>query len=88
MVMPMITPAQSRAARALIDWSQGQLATAASCSLSTIRDFETGRRTPVANNLKAIRMALEDAGIIFIAENGEGPGVRMKKAAISAQAER
>ncbi|EME67473.1 transcriptional regulator, partial [Paramagnetospirillum caucaseum] len=70
----MITPAQSRAARAIIDWSQGQLASAASCSLSTVRDFETGRRTPVTNNLAAIRRALEEAGVIFIAENGDGPG--------------
>ena len=33
----------------------------------------------MANNLAAIKRTLEEAGIIFIAENGEGPGVRLKK---------
>lgn len=75
----MITAAQSRAARALLDWSQVQLADAANLSESTIRDFEKGRRTPSVNNLAAIRRALEEAGVIFIAENGDGPGVRLRK---------
>lgn len=75
----MLTPAQSRAARALINWSQLQLAEASGTGVSTIRDFETGKRTPITNNLSAIRSALEAAGIIFVEENGEGPGVRLKK---------
>jgi transcriptional regulator with XRE-family HTH domain len=76
----MLTPAQSRAARALINWSQPQLAEASGAGVSTIRDFETGKRTPIANNLAALRTALEAAGVEFIAENGGGPGVRLKKA--------
>lgn len=75
----MITPPQSRAARALINWSQPQLAEASGTGVSTIRDFETGKRTPIANNLAAIRSALEAAGVIFVDENGEGPGVRLRK---------
>lgn len=75
----MISKEQSRAARALLDWSQTTLASAANLGESTIRDFEKGRRVPSANNLTAIRTALEEAGIIFISENGEGPGVRLKK---------
>lgn len=78
-VASMLTPAQSRAARALINWSQLQLAEASGTGVSTIRDFETGKRTPITNNLSAIRSALEAAGIIFVEENGEGPGVRLKK---------
>lgn len=74
----MITPEQSRGARGILDWSQTQLAEAASVSLSTIRDFEKGRRVPIANNLQAIRTALETAGIIFIDQNGNGPGVRLR----------
>ena len=75
----MITPAQSRAARGLIDWSQQELADTAMLGLSTIRDFEKGRRIPYPNNLTAIRTALEAAGVEFIAENGGGPGVRLRK---------
>ena len=75
----MITPAQSRAARGLLDWSQQRLADGATLGLSTIRDFEKGRRIPYPNNLTAIRTALESAGVEFIAENGGGPGVRLRK---------
>jgi transcriptional regulator with XRE-family HTH domain len=75
----MMTPAQSRAARGLIEWSQSELASRANLGLSTIRDFEKGRRIPTTNNLAAIRRALESAGIVFIPQNGEGPGVRLRK---------
>lgn len=75
----MLNPAQSRAARALLNWSQQRLAEVSGAGVSTIRDFETGKRTPIANNLAAIRSALEAAGVIFVDENGEGPGVRLKK---------
>jgi transcriptional regulator with XRE-family HTH domain len=61
----MLTPAQSRAARALVDWSQDKLAGASNLSESTIRDFEKGRRVPATNNLAAIRRALEAAGVEF-----------------------
>ena len=77
----MLTPAQSRAARALLDWSQDALAAASHLGLSTIRDFEKGRRVPSHNNLAAIVRALEAAGVQFIPENGGGPGVRMRKRA-------
>lgn len=76
--MIMITPAQCRAARALLDWRQPQLAEAAGVSPSTIRDLESGKRQPIQNNLTAIRHALEAAGVIFIASNGDGPGVRLR----------
>lgn len=46
---------------------------------ATIAEFEAGKRIPIANNLAAIRTALETAGIIFIDENGEGPGVRLRR---------
>lgn len=78
--MKELSPAQSRAARALLDWSQTQLASASNLGESTIRDFEKGRRVPTTNNLAAIRAALETAGVIFVDENGDGPGVRLRKA--------
>lgn len=76
---PEITPAQCRAARALIEWSQEALANSASVSRHTVKDFERGARTPYPNNLTAIRTALEVAGVEFIAENGGGAGVRLRK---------
>lgn len=76
----MMTPAQCRAARALLDWSQQQLAEAAKIGNATIRNFENGRSDPQAATLTVLRMTLEAAGVIFVPENGEGPGVRLRKA--------
>jgi len=77
--MLIITSAQVRAGRALLGLTQPHLAEAASLGLSTVVDFEKGRREVSAESRDAIRQALETAGVIFIAENGEGPGVRLKK---------
>ncbi len=65
-----MTPEQSRAARAWLDWSQDELAAKASVSLSTVRDFEKARRVPIPNNLTAMRAALEAAGIAFVDTSG------------------
>lgn len=62
----MITPEQSRAARGWLEWSQEDLAKRANTSLSTIRDFEKGRRSPIKNNLEAIRLSFEVMGVSFI----------------------
>jgi transcriptional regulator with XRE-family HTH domain len=74
-----ITPAQSRAARALVEWTRAQLAEASGVSAATLADFEAGKRTPYDRTLVDVRRALEDAGVEFIPENGGGPGVRLKK---------
>jgi transcriptional regulator with XRE-family HTH domain len=60
-----ITPPQVKAARALLGWSQTELATKAGIATSTLADFERGQRSPVPNNLDAIKSALESAGISF-----------------------
>jgi DNA-binding transcriptional regulator YiaG len=65
-----MSPEQSRAARAWLDWSQDELAAKAHVSLSTVRDFEKGRRVPIANNLGAMRAVLETAGISFVDSDG------------------
>ncbi|MER8556513.1 helix-turn-helix domain-containing protein [Mesorhizobium sp. M1217] len=75
-----LTPAQCRAARGLVDWSQAQLADAAKVATKTLADFERGKRTPYDRTLEDVRAALEVAGVIFVDENGEGPGVRLRKA--------
>lgn len=61
-----MSPEQCRAARAWLNWSQEELAAKAKVSSSTLRDFEAGRRVPIANNLSAIRRALEEEGMQFL----------------------
>lgn len=63
-----------------MNWSQGQLEAAAKVAKKTIADFEREARQPYPRTLDALREALEAAGVEFIAENGGGPGVRLKKA--------
>lgn len=74
-----ITPAQCRAARALVELDQAALAVAANVSRNTVVAFEKGQRVPNPNNLAAMRSALEAVGVEFIPENGGGAGVRLKK---------
>src|ERR1700743_152574 len=57
---------QVRAARALLAWSQQELAKKAGVAASTVADFERGHRTPVPNNAEAMRTALERAGVSFL----------------------
>lgn len=76
----MITSSQCRAGRSLAGQSQEDLAKAANVGLSTIRNFEAGRSTPVTNNLNAIIAALEAQGVQFL-DNGDiaaGLGVALK----------
>ena len=74
-----MTPGQCHAARALLGWSREQLAQAAPVGLTTIVSFEERSCTPMPRNLLAIQQALEAAGVIFIEQNGDGPGVRLRK---------
>lgn len=61
-----MTPEQSRAARAWLNWSQSDLADRANVSLGAIVDFETGRRTSHRATLSAMRTALEQGGVRFL----------------------
>jgi ribosome-binding protein aMBF1 (putative translation factor) len=75
----MLAPEQSRAARAWLDWSQEDLAKRSQVSLSTVRDFEKGRRMPIKNNLDAMRLALEMAGVILLFRGGIASGVQFTR---------
>ncbi|MDG4898302.1 helix-turn-helix transcriptional regulator [Mesorhizobium sp. WSM4976] len=76
----MISPAQSRAARGLIGWSQTRLAEAASLSLPTVKRHETGTGAKVSEDaINRMQTALEAAGVEFIPQNGGGAGVRLRK---------
>lgn len=74
----MITPEQCRAARALLRISQDELAAKMRISPVTVRKFEnqTGKLREAMVNL--IRLTLEAEGVLFIDENGGGPGVRLR----------
>ena len=77
--MDTLASEQCRAARALLAWSQDDLSAQAKVAKKTLQLFELGQRNPYARTLAALRLALERAGVEFIAENGGGPGVRLKK---------
>lgn len=77
----MDTSEQLRAARALLEWTRDDLAKAAGISAETIKRLEKGKQGALSanmNTVRALREALEAAGIQFIPENGGKPGVRPK----------
>lgn len=76
--MTVMTPKTCRAGRVLVGLTQRQLAEASSVGLTTLKAYEAGISTPVTNNLAAMQAALERAGVVFIAANGGGVGVRLK----------
>jgi hypothetical protein len=77
----MITPAECKAARALLGWSRVRLAGRADdISESTIRTFEDGYR-PTDRKINTIQCALEAAGVEFT--NGKRPGVKLKARTIA-----
>ena len=77
---PLSSP-QIRAARALIRWSAEDLAKETALSVTTIRRAELAESETslTSANDRAIRQALEAAGVEFIDENGGGPGVRLRE---------
>lgn len=74
-----MSPEQCRAARAMLNLEQSKVAEAAGIARATLIDYEKGMRVPRQSTIAAIRAALESAGVEFIAENGGGAGVRLKK---------
>jgi transcriptional regulator with XRE-family HTH domain len=76
-----MTGGQCRMARAALGWSAQELATKAGVGLNTVNRFESGACQPRSVTLEALRGALEAAGVEFIAENGGGAGVRLRKGA-------
>ena len=71
----MLTPEHSRAARGWLDWTQGDLAKKANVSLSTVRDFEAGRRVPIANNIDAILRVFAANGIQLLVDGKRPAGI-------------
>ncbi len=81
MSIPKVSVRQVKAARSLLGWSQGDLADAAGISSPTIKRLEAagGDLGGLPDTIAAVQKALAKAGILFIPENGEGEGVRLKK---------
>jgi transcriptional regulator with XRE-family HTH domain len=71
-----MTPAQCRAARGLLDWTQIKLAEAAGVGLTTVTSFERSWRCNYPDTIQAMQSALEAAGVEFI--DGDEPGVKLK----------
>ena len=69
----VMSPEQVRAARNWLAWTQAELAEKAKVGLSTIKDYESGKRTPIANNVQAIKAALEAGGAWFKPDSVGGP---------------
>lgn len=78
----VITPAQIRAARALIGWKQTDLAAASGVSEISIKNIERGATDPRSSTVGAMQAAFERAGVVFL-DPGDirdgGPGVRLKR---------
>jgi transcriptional regulator with XRE-family HTH domain len=74
----ILSPVQCRMARAALGWGVRELASEAKVAIDTVARFERGEELK-ERTVEAIRLALETGGVEFIAENGGGPGVRLKK---------
>ena len=76
-VVAVITPRQIRAARALLGWSQQELADKAIVSLNALARLERAAVDPRMSTLDAVERALIKAGIEFIPAGDKGEGVRL-----------
>jgi len=71
----MLTAAQLRAARGLLDWTRTELAKAANISPETVKNIEHGTFRPQEQTADAIRKAFAQHDVIFT----ENEGVQLKK---------
>ena len=74
----MASARQIRAARALLGWSQQDLADHATLSLNAVVRLETGKADTRLSTLTAIQKALVNAGIEFLPASAKGEGVRLR----------
>lgn len=71
-----LTARQCKAARALLNWSQHDLAAFSRVSSSTLANFEAEKRTPYDRTLVDIERVLKQAGVEIISEPGREGVVR------------
>ena len=79
--LTLITSAQIRAARGLLDWSRRELAEKSGVGFSSLLRLESAEGIPNSHvkTLEALKLAFESAGIEFIGSPTDGPGVRLRK---------
>ncbi len=77
--MDELSAGQIRAARGLLGWSQGELADAAKVGREIVAGVEADDSAADAPIMENVKAALEAAGVEFIAANGGGVGVRLKR---------
>ena len=75
----MITSAQIRAARALLDWSRKMLSEKSGVGISALMRLEASNGIPGGNikTFESVQKAFEKAGIEFVGSPDDGPGVRL-----------
>ena len=76
----MITSAQIRAARGMLNWSRKDLAEHSGVSFASMMRLESFEGVPASNfkTLESIKQAFEKAGVEFIGTPESGAGVRWK----------
>lgn len=74
----MVTARQIRAARALLGWSQQELADKAIVSLNALARLEQGTVDSRISTVNAVQKALTKAGIVFLSADDQGEGVRLR----------
>ena len=73
------SPAQLRAARAMLDWSLVDMSKAAGVSVSVALKAEGRHSEQVAEGIwGALRVAMETAGVRFLEDDRDGAGVRLR----------
>ncbi len=73
----MLEGIQVRMGRAAVGWSVRELARNAEVTPNTISRIENGGDA-LASTMERLQTALENAGVIFIDADEEGPGVRLR----------
>jgi transcriptional regulator with XRE-family HTH domain len=74
-----MTSAQARAARGLLNWTVRDLSERSGLHRNTVTNFETGRYAGRPEAVDAMQSALESGGVVFLPQNGNGPGVALRK---------
>lgn len=75
-----VTAEQLRAARAMVQWSQDELARRAGLQRRAILRFENGSSIPLDSTLRALERVLSEAGVEFCRRADGALGVFFRRA--------